>query len=58
MGAGICSGKKNLAAIATLEAHAHDTGNIVPPGDVEDQVGVGRVTGDCTGINGPLGTEA
>ena len=58
VGAGVNCGEKDLAPIASLEARTYNAGNIVPPGDVENQIGVGRVTGHSAGINGPLGAEA
>ena len=58
VGAGVCCGEKDLAPITSLEAHARDAGDIMSPGNVEDQVGVGRVANHRAGVNGSLGAEA
>ena len=57
MSAGVSGGEKDLPPVPSLESSADNAGDIVPPGDVVDLVGVGGVAGDRAGVDGPFGTE-
>ena len=55
VGAGVSSSEEDLAPVASLEPSVHDARDVVPPGDVVDQVGIGRVASHGAGVHGPLG---
>ena len=55
---GVSGSEKDLSPVPSLESSAYNAGDIVPPGDVIDLVGVSGVAGHRAGVNGPFGTEA